>query len=179
MRKATPGVCISGREIPVFDPENPRPGARATIAVLPLELGRISLPDNERRLTGLVARIADMFTSAITQDLVRDRTFTVLDEKYLGTLDDKRDDIVARVRNGRADMREILKIGRELTADYILVGRSGGIVPSSNGSNSSRFAIPTRRGRRSQSIWNFGSSMSPLERSSGWIVMETSGTRWN
>lgn len=106
--------------IPVFDPDNPRPGGRPTIAVLPLALGHIDLPQGDRRLTG--DRIADTLTSSMTADLIEDGRYTVLDEKYLRQLDRTRDRIVERLRSGRADLKEFLKIGRELTADYVLVG---------------------------------------------------------
>ena len=106
--------------IPVFDPDNPRPGGRPTIAVLPLALGQIDLPQGDRRLTG--TRIADTLTSSMTADLIEDGRYTVLDEKYLRQLDRTRDRIMERLRSGRADLQEFLKIGRELTADYVLVG---------------------------------------------------------
>tara|TARA_Y100000589_G_scaffold274079_1_gene267714 strand:+ start:105 stop:1586 length:1482 start_codon:yes stop_codon:yes gene_type:complete len=106
--------------IPVFDPNDPRPGGRPTIAVLPLALGNIQLPEGDRRLTG--TRIADTLTSSMTADLIRNDRYTVLDEKYLQRLDRMRDRILERIRSGQADLGEFLKIGRELTADYVLVG---------------------------------------------------------
>ena len=106
--------------IPVFDPNTPRPGGRPTIAVLPLSLGHIDLPKGDQRLTG--SRIADTLTTSITNDLIEDGRYTVLDEKYLRELDRTRDRITERLRSGKADIQEFIKIGRQLTADYVLVG---------------------------------------------------------
>ena len=106
--------------IPVFDPDNPRPGGKPTIAVLPLSLGHIDLPKGNRGLTG--TRIADTLTTSITNDLIEDGRYTVLDEKYLRELDRTRDRITERLRSGSVDFQEFIKIGQELTADYVLVG---------------------------------------------------------
>ena len=107
-------------DVPVFDPSTPRAGGRPTIAVLPLRVAKISLPADEQRISN--NRVANYFTAIVNRDLVRDRTFTVLDEKYLRALDSKRAEMLDRIQDGRADNREILKFGRELTADYVLVG---------------------------------------------------------
>ncbi|MEE2907876.1 MAG: hypothetical protein VX527_08595 [Planctomycetota bacterium] len=107
-------------QVPIFDPENPRPGARPTIAVLPLRVAKVSMPPDEQRMSAM--RVANTFTSAFNRDLVRSKVFTVLDEKYLRTLDAKRNQMIERVHNGQAGMQEILKLGHELTADFVLVG---------------------------------------------------------
>ncbi|MDG2423377.1 MAG: CsgG/HfaB family protein [Phycisphaerales bacterium] len=107
-------------EVPVFDPENPRPGARPTIAVLPLHVAKVSMPADVQRMSAM--QVANSFTSAFNRDLVRSGAFTVLDERYLRTLDSKRNQMLERAANGQVNMQEILKLGHELTADFVLVG---------------------------------------------------------
>lgn len=107
-------------DIPVFDPDNPRPGARPTIAVQPMAIGNIELPQGDRRMTG--SRAADLMNSSMTLSLIENGRYTVLDEKYTREMDQMRDRILEQIVSGQAALWVFQRIGKELTADYVLAG---------------------------------------------------------
>ena len=107
-------------EVAVFDPDNPRPTGRPTIAVLPMQIVSFMQPPDRNPMTP--SEVRTYLTDNITRDLVRRNEFKVLDERYVQELEAQRKQIMDQVREGNADMREVLKLGQELTADYLIMG---------------------------------------------------------
>ena len=107
-------------EVAVFDPEDPRPGGKPTIAVLPMQvMNFVQSPD---RTPLSIAEVRNYLADNINRDLVKCGEFKVLDQRYLKKIEEERQQIVDRVREGKADMKEIIKLGHELTADYLVLG---------------------------------------------------------
>ena len=64
------------------------------------------------------AAISDQLTDAVNNYLVQTRKFTILDRKFQQTVSGEKDII----KSGNLPMKELVKLGQELVADYIMVG---------------------------------------------------------
>ena len=62
--------------------------------------------------------ISDQLTDAVNNYLVQTRKFTILDRKFQQTVSGEKDII----RSGNLPMKELVKLGQQLVADYIMVG---------------------------------------------------------
>lgn len=62
--------------------------------------------------------ISDQLTDAVNNYLVQTRKFTILDRKFQQTVSGEKDII----KSGNLPMKELVKLGQELVADYIMVG---------------------------------------------------------
>ena len=97
-----------------FDPKNPRFGLLPTIAVLPFSCGT-----NAILARGKFVATAEQ---SIERVLLDSNQFQVIDAGNEPALRAVRDDAARRVLEGRAQEVEGLKLGNELTADFVLIG---------------------------------------------------------
>lgn len=106
-------VCA---DVPVFDPANPRPGKRPTVAVVPFR-------SVESKWGGKPAElIADPVAATLSGRLVDCGALTVLDRRHLDQLDRELASTLKMVVDGAAPVQEAAKFGRRLGADYLVVG---------------------------------------------------------
>jgi hypothetical protein len=102
-----------------FDPKDPRFGLPPTVAVVS-KLGR----PGEVRVAGApedasaYLRIAD---SALEAALRATGRYMLIDDRTLPTLQRKRDEIARKGAAGQVDEMELMKLGRELTADLLMI----------------------------------------------------------
>lgn len=97
-----------------FDPKNPRFGLPPTIAVLPFSCG-----NNAILARGKFVTTAEQ---SIERVLLDSKQYQVIDAANEPALRAVRDDAARRVLEGRAQEVEGLKLGNELTADFVLIG---------------------------------------------------------
>ncbi len=62
--------------------------------------------------------VADVLTDSVNNYLVQTRKFTILDRKYQETVKGEK----SILESGNVPMRELVKLGQELVADYLMVG---------------------------------------------------------
>ena len=103
-----------------FDPANPRFGLSPTIAVLPWSVGipGVVVDGVELNVAGFLNDAEDFFEHV----LLRSERFMVLDERSEPLVRAYREEIRTRAAAGEVDERELIKIGRALTADFLLIG---------------------------------------------------------
>jgi hypothetical protein len=97
-----------------FDPKNPRFGLPPTVAVLPFSCGA-EAAIAQGRLTTTTEK-------AIEKALVQLKQFQVIDAKNELKLQSIRDNAARLVLTGHAQEVEALKLGNELTADFVVIG---------------------------------------------------------
>jgi curli biogenesis system outer membrane secretion channel CsgG len=107
-------------EVPVFDPDRPRPGRRATIAFLPLRTGRDRFEVGSDTIPA--DQVAAEFANEIVTWLANEKRFTVIDREYLTDVQNELSFIEGGVASGDVPPSELLKVGQLLGADYVLVG---------------------------------------------------------
>lgn len=107
-----------------FDPKDPRFGLPPTVAVLPVSVGRAEVGGQPAPPEPFGEVAAGILESA----LMDGGRFQVIDERTMPALQRVRRDISERADAGRVDEIELMKIGRELTADFVLVGRIDSVV---------------------------------------------------
>lgn len=104
-----------------FDPKNPRFGLPPTVAVLPFACTAGTV-----RVAGSAAS-CDEATSPCEHGMeaviAPVKSFMLLGERDQPKLRQVRDDIEQRVASGRSEEIEAVKLGRELTADFIVTGK--------------------------------------------------------
>ena len=103
-------------DVPVFDPANPRPGKRPTVAVVPFRSIEARWGDKPADV------IADPVAATLSGRLVECGALTVLDRRHLDQLDRELASILTMVGDGAAPVQEAAKFGRRLGADYLVVG---------------------------------------------------------
>jgi len=104
-----------------FDPKNPRFGLRPTVAVLPF----VCTP-SDVRVAGAPSQVSEATApceGALDQAIQKSKLLTVLAERDMPKLREVRRDVAQRVADGRAEEIEGVKLGRELTADFVVVGK--------------------------------------------------------
>lgn len=121
-RKPSPGgfevsICAN---LVRFDPADPRFGLPPTVAVLPWTSTAASVEIEGRAAPG--ARIAKEAEGALERTLLRSGRFQVLDERGEPLLSEYRENIQRRAESGKIDERELIKLGRALSADFVLTG---------------------------------------------------------
>ncbi len=102
-----------------FDPKDPRFGLPPTIAVLSCSVapGAVKVAGNQvdaLPFTQLVER-------ALERELLASKKYQVIDQAFDNRLQQLRNEIVQRAQQGRVDKMELMKLGKELTADFVLV----------------------------------------------------------
>ena len=102
-----------------FDPKNPRFGLPPTIAVLSCSVapGAVKVAGNQvdaLPFTQLVER-------ALERELLASKKYQVIDQAFDNRLQQLRNQFVQRAQQGRVDEMELMKLGKELTADFVLV----------------------------------------------------------
>lgn len=102
-----------------FDPKNPRFGLPPTIAVLSCSVGpgAVKVAGNQvdpMPFTQLVER-------ALERELLASKKYQVIDQAFDNRLQQLRNQFVQRAQQGRVDEMELMKLGKELTADFVLV----------------------------------------------------------
>jgi len=105
------GLCVN---LVHFDPNNPRFGLPATVAVLPF-----ACAPNAQAARG---KIVTMTEQALQSVLLESKKYQVIDAQNEPKLRAVRQDIADRVMTGKAQEIEALKLGNELTADFVLIG---------------------------------------------------------
>lgn len=103
-----------------FDPDDPRFGLPPTLAVLPWSAAAGSIEIDGRRATS--RPFAQQLESPLQRTALRSNRFQVLDERNAADLQRYRNEIVARAERGIVDEMELVKIGKALTADFVLTG---------------------------------------------------------
>jgi hypothetical protein len=104
-----------------FDPRDPRFGLPPTVAVVPFYCVADAIREGGLPVDcGSITRSCE---ASFTGALAAMRSFTVLSELERPALVELRDDIERRVQQGRSERIEALKLGQELTPDFVLVGR--------------------------------------------------------
>lgn len=104
-----------------FDPKDPRFGLPPTVAVLPF-----SCSPGAVRVAGAAVPATEATVpceQAFDQALAATASFLVLADRDMKDLGVVRADIAGRVASGRSEEVEALKLGRELTADFVLLGK--------------------------------------------------------
>ena len=102
-----------------FDPKDPRFGLPPTIAVLSCSVapGAVKVAGNQvdaLPFTQLVER-------ALERELLASKKYQVIDQAFDNRLQQLRNQFVQRAQQGRVDEMELMKLGKELTADFVLV----------------------------------------------------------
>lgn len=102
-----------------FDPKDPRFGLPPTIAVLSCSVapGAVKVAGNQvdaLPFTQLVER-------ALERELLASKKYQVIDQAFDNRLQQLRNQFVQRAQQGRVDKMELMKLGKELTADFVLV----------------------------------------------------------
>ncbi len=103
-------------DVPVFDPANPRPGKRPTVAVMPFRSVEARWGDKPADV------VSDPVAATLSGRLVECGALTVLDRRHLDLLDRELASILEMVGDGAAPIQEAAKFGRRLGADYLVVG---------------------------------------------------------
>jgi hypothetical protein len=103
-----------------FDPDDPRFGLPPTLAVLPWSAAPGSVEIDGRRANP--SPFAQQLESPLQRTALRSRRFQVLDERNAANLQRYRNEVVARAERGIVDEMELVKIGKALTADFVLTG---------------------------------------------------------
>jgi hypothetical protein len=103
-----------------FDPKNPRFGLPPTVAILPFACE----PDFVRVGGSAVpcAEATSPCEHALGSVIAKSKSFMLLRDRDQPQLRQVREDIARRVAAGSAEEIEAVKLGRELTADFILTG---------------------------------------------------------
>ena len=102
-----------------FDPKEPRFGLPPTISVLSCSVapGAVKVAGNQvdaLPFTQLVER-------AVERELLASKKYQVIDQAVDNRLQQLRNEIVKRAQQGRVDEMELMKLGNELAADFVLV----------------------------------------------------------
>ena len=105
------GLCVN---LVHFDPNNPRFGLPATVAVFPF-----ACAPNAQAARG---KLVTMTEQALQSVLLESKKYQVIDAQNEPKLRAVRQDIADRVMTGKAQEIEALKLGNELTADFVLIG---------------------------------------------------------
>jgi len=108
-----------------FDPSDPRFGLPPTVAVMPWTVGPSGVAIDGR--SDNLRKYADDAENTLERMLTRMARFQVLDERNDRDLQRYRDQIVRRAKQGAVDELELVKIGKALTADYLLSGQIDGL----------------------------------------------------
>lgn len=103
-----------------FDPDDPRFGLPPTLAVLPWSAAPGSVEIDGRRASP--GPLAQQLENSLQRTALRSNRFQVLDDRNAADLQRYRDEIVARAERGIVDEMELVKIGKALTADFVLTG---------------------------------------------------------
>lgn len=103
-----------------FDPSDPRFGLPPTLAVLPWTAGAGGIEMDGRRSPPRA--YATRIEEGLQRSLVGSGRFQVLDERNDAMLREFRQQIAQRAAQGLVDEMELLKMGRALTADFIVSG---------------------------------------------------------
>lgn len=103
-------------EVEVYDSPGLSPDSRRKLAVLPL---RINMPAAQVAELSDPDKIAEQLTSALSSALVGSRRFAVLERGEDAALGTER----ARWSGANASVPEAAKLGRELGADYLVLGK--------------------------------------------------------
>lgn len=98
-----------------FDPKNPRFGLPPTVVMIQLP-SAADPTDEQREATAL-------FESVLEKALFESGSFQYIEWKDEHILSRLRDDIARKVLGGESEVEEALKLGRALTADFVLVSR--------------------------------------------------------
>ncbi|MEY2806890.1 MAG: hypothetical protein RIR65_1307 [Planctomycetota bacterium] len=101
--------------IPRWDPDNPRPGARPTLVVLPPTAARGSYTVMGGTVGGVEA--TRMLEAEMGRDLFKTRAFTLLERDRLQEIVGEQ----ALIASSLSDVQEQIKLGRMLGADYLLL----------------------------------------------------------
>jgi TolB-like protein len=103
-----------------FDPDDPRFGLPPTLAVFPWASlsGSIEIDGRPASPRGF----AQQLENAVQRTALQSNRFQVLDERNAADLQRYRNEIVARAERGMVDEMELVKIGKALTADFVLTG---------------------------------------------------------
>lgn len=102
-----------------FDPKDPRFGLPPTLAVLDVSVG-------SARVGGQpvpAAPFSDLAEGILDQAMLEGGRFQLIAERDLQELARVRSQISSRAESGQVDEVELMKLGRSLTADYVLIGR--------------------------------------------------------
>ncbi len=97
-----------------FDPKNPRFGLPPTIALIPFSCGE--------RAASARGKFVTTAERVIEEALVKSNQYQVIDAQNEVLLQQIRNDAAFMVQAGRAQEVEALKLGNQLTADFVLVG---------------------------------------------------------
>jgi len=112
----TASICAN---IVRFDPRNPRFGLPPTVAVLSM-LGRpgtVTVAGAATQAGGFL-RVVE---GALEPLLAQSGKFIIIDERTRPVLQKVRADIAARAEQGQSGVMETMKLGRELSADFLLI----------------------------------------------------------
>lgn len=101
-----------------FDPKDPRFGLPPTVAVMPVACTQGSVKVGGAPFP--CAEVSSTVEQALDQALAKTGAFMVIGERDLKALGQVRQEIAERVAAGNADEVEALKLGRALTADFVL-----------------------------------------------------------
>jgi curli biogenesis system outer membrane secretion channel CsgG len=110
-------ICVN---LVRFDPKNPRFGLPPTVAILPF-----ACEPSFVRVAGSAVPCAEATSpceNALGSVIAKSKSFMLLRERDQPRLRQVREDIARRVAAGSAEEIEAIKLGRELTADFILTG---------------------------------------------------------
>ena len=104
-----------------FDPKDPRFGLPPTVAVMPMGCAAANV-----RVAGSPIACEEATVpceQSFDQALVASGSFIVLAERDMRDLGVVRSEIARRVASGQSEEAEALKLGRELTADFVVLGK--------------------------------------------------------
>ena len=104
-----------------FDPKNPRFGLPPTVAVMPMACVPANVKVQQKPVP--CEEVTSPCEQALDAALAASGSFIVLAERDMRDLGVVRGDIARRVASGRSEEMEALKLGRELTADFIVLGK--------------------------------------------------------
>ena len=102
-----------------FDPKDPRFGLPPTIAVLSCSVGPGAVKVAGNQVDALP--FTQLVERALEQELLASKKYQVIDQAFDNRLQQLRNQFVQRAQQGRVDEMELMKLGNELTADFVLV----------------------------------------------------------
>ena len=102
-----------------FNPKDPRFGLPPTISVL-----SCSVAPGAVKMAGIQVDslpFTQFVERAVERELLASKKYQVIDQAFDNRLQQLRNQFVQRAQQGRVDEMELMKLGKELTADFVLV----------------------------------------------------------
>lgn len=112
-------ACV---EVPIFDPNRPRPGRRPSVAVLPFTASKARFEVHGHPGGLDASQVINEFVTGLSSQFAATGEFTVIERQHMGALDAELDRLRQGIAKGAIDLQEQVKFGREIGVDFVVVG---------------------------------------------------------